>query len=152
MVRIPKAGTVGTDDVIPRLHRAGLRIAIPTPWALNSFQAPTASVVAPHRGSSVSAGSVVTLGVSGVVGSPWEKFGRHIVPEVLGESLEEATKKIWAAGLPWDVHATALPPTAATHLFSAYCVTSQAPSSGTVIAIGRGFPQLHLVELQAKPC
>jgi beta-lactam-binding protein with PASTA domain len=152
MVRIPKAGGVGIGEVIPRLHRAGLQIAIPKAWALNSFQGPTASVLAPHRGTSVPIGSVVSLGISGVVGSPWEKLGPHIVPKVLGQNLGQATKQIRAAGLPWDVHATALPPTSTANLYSAYCVTSQTPSSGTAIAIRRGSHHTRMVELQAKAC
>ena len=151
-VRIPKSGDVGIDVVIPRLHRVGLRIAIPKSWALNSFQGPIAVVLAPHAGTSVPAGSVVSLGISSAVGSPWEKLGHHVVPDVLGKTLQQATKQIAVAGLPWSVRASALPPTSTPQLFSAYCVTSQTPRSGTVIAIGRGNHQIRAVELRAKPC
>jgi hypothetical protein len=81
-----------------------------------------------------------------------ENLGRHFVPSVIGTDLDRAISQIGAAGLPWDVHATALPPTSTANLYSAYCVTSQTPSSGTAITTRRGNHQIRLVELQARPC
>jgi hypothetical protein len=81
-----------------------------------------------------------------------ENLGRHFVPSVIGTDLDRAISQIGAAGLPWDVHATALPPTSTANLYSAYCVTSQTPSSGTAIALRRGSHQIRMVELEAKPC
>lgn len=151
-VLVPKLRNQWTGAVVPRLHRAGLRIAISTPWSMTSFDGPLAFGVAPGPGTRVPAGSVVTLRVGRILGSPGQSLGRHVVPNVGHDRLDQATKQIEAAKLPWSVHATALPPTATANLFSAYCVTSQNPSSGTVITVARSNHQIREVELQAKRC
>jgi hypothetical protein len=151
-VLVPKEQNAWIGAFVPRLHRAGLRVSIPRPWGLTSFDGPVAFYPAPRPGTRVPAGSVVSVRVVGVLGSPWQRVGRHVVPDVSGESLDQAAKRIYAAGLPWRVRASPLPPTSTSDLFSAYCVTSQTPSSGTVNTTSRGNHQIRLVELQARPC
>jgi len=100
----------------------------------------------------VPAGSVVSFRIGRLLGSPGQKLGRHRVPDVDGENLDEATRQIRAAGLTWRVDARALPPTSTANVFSAYCVSSQTPGGGAVIAIGRNTHRVRMVELRAKPC
>lgn len=152
-VRVPKLVMVSMDQAMARLHHAGLRIAIPKPWAHYSFDEPLA--VATSLPTRLPAGSVVALQVGRLLGSPGGALGRHVVPDVVGKRLDQATHQIYAAKLPWYVRATSLPPTSATSLFSQYCVTSQSPDAGTVIVVGlASFTPIseREVELHAKPC
>ena len=151
-VRVPTVTSAWVDAAAPRLHRAGLRISIPHPWAITSFDGPLVFGQEPQPGTRVPAGSVVSFRIGGLLGSPGQKLGRHRVPGVGGENLDEATRDVWAAGLAWRVDATALPPTSTANVFSAYCVSSQRPGGRSVIAIGRNTHQIRMVELHAKPC
>jgi len=151
-VLVPKEQNAWIGAFVPRLHRAGLRVSIPRPWGLTSFDGPVAFYPAPRPGTRVPAGSVVSVRVVGALGSPWQRVGHHVVPDVTDESLDQATKRIYAAELPWRVRASPLPPTSTADLFSAYCVTSQSPAVGTTITIPRGFHPFRIVELHAKPC
>ena len=42
MVRVPQEGNAWIGSVVPRLHRAGFRIAIPEAWGASSFGTPMA--------------------------------------------------------------------------------------------------------------
>jgi len=150
-VLVPKEQNAWIGAVVPRLHRAGLRVSIPRPWSITSFDAPVAFDLAPDPGTRVPAESVVSLRVVGILGSPGQRPGHHVVPDASGESLDQATKRISKAGLPWVVRASRLPPTSTSDLFSAYCVMSQNPAAGTTITIPRDFHPFREVELHAKP-
>lgn len=94
----------------------------------------------------------MTLQTDGLPGIPWSNSGHHVVPGVLNTRLDDATARISAAGLPWLIHAGALPPTLTSDLFSSYCVSSQTPAPGVHVTTRQGGTQLHEVKLTAKPC
>jgi beta-lactam-binding protein with PASTA domain len=89
--------------------------------------------------------------MSGIVGMPSQVHGRHVVPDVVGATLLEATKRIQAAGLPWGVMAPPLPPTRTYNVYASYCITDQTPDAGTVVSSTPN-DQVWLVHLRADPC
>jgi hypothetical protein len=152
MVRVPREGNSAISSILPRIHHAGLRITIPATWWAGSFGGTGAIITAPTPGSRVPSGSAVTLEITEFSGLPSQRPGRHLVPRVIDATLVQATTAIAAAGLPWGVRASALPPTSTTDLYAVYCVTSQKPAGGTTMTIRVGDDKLRGVELDAKPC
>ncbi len=151
MTRVPAEGNSWIGSIIPRIHRAGLRITIPAPWGTSSYDGPAPLITSPASGSRVPRGTVVTLQMQGFLGSPYQTAGHYVVPGVIGVTLRAATAAIEASGLPWRVEATALPPTSTNDLYSSYCVDSQKPTAGTDVT----FPTTgddSIVELAAQPC
>jgi hypothetical protein len=151
-VRVPHEGNSWIGSIVPRIHDAGLRITIPAVWQAGSFGGVGAMIEAPAPGTRVPSGSAVTLEIIGIGGLPSQKPGRHLVPRITGATLAKAASAIAAAGLPWGVRATALPPTPTTDLYAVYCVTSQKPAGGTTMTIRAGDDTIRAVELDAKPC
>jgi hypothetical protein len=152
MVRVPKEGNSWIGSIVPRLHRAGLRIAIPTTWYMSSIGGAIAIIRHPTPGSRVPSGSTVTLGIDINVGLPGGWSGRFIVPDVSGEQLRRATASLDAANLPWGVRAAPLPPTATASLLTTYCVNRQKPVGGTPVTIPTATHHLWFVKLDARPC
>jgi beta-lactam-binding protein with PASTA domain len=153
MVRVPQTGNSWIGSIIPRLHRAGLRVTIPTAWSLTSSDGPGAEIESPVSGTRVPRGTVVTIRMTNILGSQGWTPGQYVVPGVLGETLELAAKHIETSGLPWSVQATALPPTATGDLYASYCVTAQNPAGGTEQAVAAsGAGQTWGVALSAQPC
>lgn len=152
MVRVPHEGNSAIESLLPRIHHAGLRITIPAGWGAGSFSGVGAVIETPTPGTRVPSGSAVTLEITQIIGMPSEQSGRHLVPQVTGATLAKAAAAIAAAGLPWGVRATALPPTSTTDLYAVYCVTSQKPAGGTTMTIRAADDRIRAVELDAKPC
>ncbi len=152
MVRVPHEGNAAITSILPRLHDAGLRIAIPAAWGAGSFSGVAAVIEAPTPGTRVPRGSAVTVEITSITGLPSQQPGRHLVPRVTGATLKKAAAAITAAGLPWGVRATPLPPTSTADLYAVYCVTSQMPAGGTTMTIRRSDDRIRHVELAAKPC
>ncbi|MGH3429290.1 MAG: hypothetical protein ACRDQZ_17270 [Mycobacteriales bacterium] len=151
-MRVPKEGNSWIGSIVPRLYRAGLSITISTAWTTSSFDGLGASIEHPPSGARVPRGSVVTLRVTNILGSPWLVPGHFVVPGVVGTTLATAAKRIEAAGLPWSVHATALPPTATHDLYASYCITEQSPAAGTEQTTATSRPAPTGVALSANPC
>jgi hypothetical protein len=152
MVRVPREGNSWIGSILPRIHNAGLRITIPAAWGVGSFSGVVPLIEAPTPSTRVPSGSAVTLEITQIIGLPSEKPGRHLVPPITGATLAKAAAAIAAAGLPWGVRATALPPTSTTDLYAVYCVTSQKPAGGTTMTIRASDDTIRGVELEAKPC
>jgi hypothetical protein len=153
MVRVPKEGNSWIGAIVPRLYRAGLRIAIPTAWSTSSYDGLAALIEHPASGTRLPRGSVVTLRVTGILGSPGWAPGNFVVPGVVDATLATATRLIEQAGLPWTVRATALPPTATDDLYASYCVTAQSPAAGTEQEVEASGPGATWgVTLSAHPC
>jgi beta-lactam-binding protein with PASTA domain len=152
MVRVPHEGNSAIASILPRIHHAGLRISIPAVWQAGSFGGVGAIIEAPTPGTRVPSGSAVTLEITAVGGLPSEQSGRHVVPRVTGATLAQATTAIAAAGLPWGVRASALPPTSTADLFAVYCVTWQKPAAGAAITFRASDDTIRGVELDASPC
>jgi beta-lactam-binding protein with PASTA domain len=152
MVRVPHEGNSAIESILPRIHRAGLRITIPTVWQAGSFGGVGAIVEAPTPGTRVPSGSTVTLEITTFGGLPSQQSGRHVVPRVIGATLVQATTAIAAAGLAWGVRASALPPTSTADLYAVYCITSQKPAGGATITFRDSDGRIRAVELAAKPC
>jgi beta-lactam-binding protein with PASTA domain len=152
MVRVPHEGNAAIESILPRIHHAGLRITIPVGWGAGSFSGVGAVIEAPTPGTRVPSGSAVTIEITSIAGLPSQAPGRRLVPRITGATLEKAAAAIAAAGLPWGVRATPLPPTSTTDLYAVYCVTSQKPAGGTTMTIRTGDDTLRYVELDAKPC
>ena len=53
MVRVPEEGNAWIGSIVPRLHHAGLRIAIPTTWYMSSLGGVSAIIRRPASGSRV---------------------------------------------------------------------------------------------------
>jgi beta-lactam-binding protein with PASTA domain len=152
VVTVPKQGNASVSSVVPRLDAAGLRVTIPAAWGTNSFSAPGARIGMPAPGTRVPRGTVVTLEMFALVGMPTQGPGRYVVPGVMGDSLTEAMASIEAAGLPWSFRAAALPATATSNLYDAYCVSGQSPEPGTSATVPPATSHLSIVRLQAEPC
>jgi beta-lactam-binding protein with PASTA domain len=152
MVRVPHEGNSALESILPRIHRAGLRITIPAGWGAGSFSGVGAVIEAPTPGRRVPSGSAVTLEITSFSGLLSQTPGRHLVPQITGATLEKAAAAITAAGLPWGVRASALPPTSTADLYAVYCVTSQKPAGGTTMTIRRSDDRIRSVELDARPC
>ena len=58
-MRVPVEGNAWIGSIIPRLHRAGLRIAIPETWGASSFGTPMALLGSPVAGTRVRFGTCV---------------------------------------------------------------------------------------------
>jgi hypothetical protein len=151
-VRVPVEGNAWIGSIIPRLHRAGLRIAIPETWGASSFGTPMALLGSPVAGTRVRFGTVETLRMTMLGGLATESLGRHVVPDVRGATLRRATAAIEAAQLAWGFRAGPLPPTATGDLYASYCVTSQRPAAGTGVTFPTSGSRIWLVELRARPC
>jgi hypothetical protein len=136
-VRVPQEGNSWIGSVIPRLHRAGLRIAIAKPWRTSSFDGLSALIRRPRAGTRVPAGSDVSLDMAALIGSPWQKTGAHRIPRVVGTTLREAARHISAAGLSWTLEAAPLPPTSTADVLASYCVTAESPAGGATIVLPR---------------
>ena len=152
MVSVPREGNSWIGSIVPRLHRAGLRIAIPAPWGASSFGSVSAMIDHPAPLTRVPAGTSVTLDIEYLVGLPGKESGRFVVPAVTGDRLSQATALLDAAHLAWGVRAAPLPPTATADLLSVYCVDRQDPAGGTPVTIPPSSRRLRLVELDARPC
>ena len=128
-VSIPSGRNIGVT--LRRLYSAGLRVTIPTGWGTTSHDGRGWVVVRPAPGTRVPLGTVVTVRMLPVLGSPTWQPGHYVVPSVVGATLKDAAGRVQAAGLPWRVRATALPPRVTADLFAIYCVTAQNPAAGT---------------------
>jgi hypothetical protein len=150
MVSIPSGRNIGVT--LRRLYRAGLRVTIPTGWGITSHDGLGWVVVRPAPGTRVPRNTVVTLRMLSVLGSPTWQPGHYVVPSVVGATLKDAASRVEAAGLPWRVRATALPPRATADLFAIYCVTAQSPAAGTAQDAPAGGNGPSGVTLVAHPC
>jgi hypothetical protein len=149
-VSIPSGRNIGVT--LRRLYRAGLRVTIPTGWGTTSNDGLGWVLVRPAPGTRVPLGTVVTVRMLSVLGSPTWQPGHYVVPSVVGATLKDAAGRVQAAGLPWRVRATALPPRATADLFAIYCVTAQSPAAGTAQDAPASGPGPSGVTLVAHPC
>jgi Tol biopolymer transport system component len=157
-VTAPAADTVAVPrfhrsrEILPWLYQAGLRITTPTAWTMTQGERLVPIIVHPTPGTNVPRGSIVTLRMA-TAGDTWAaQPGRYVVPN-LDNNLWQALRQLDNAGLPWQVHASPLPPTARETAYSAYCVTAQHPAAGTTLHISSatsGRPAV--VTVIATPC
>jgi beta-lactam-binding protein with PASTA domain len=144
-------GFHGDMGMLAVLRQRHLRIEIPARWSATEFNGPSLGPsFAP--GTRVARGSVVQLvPVPYPLGSPGVAIGSHTVPSVVGLPLSAAVSLIEHNEVAWQVAAPSLaarvPP---SDLFDAYCVTSQSPSSGTVVTYPKQSTEIRL-EVAASP-
>ena len=148
-VSIPRGRNLGVT--LRRVYRAGLRVTIPTGWDYPNDGLGWV-VVRPAPGTRVPLGTVVTVRMLSVLGSPTWQPGHYVVPSVVGATLKDAAGRVQAAGLPWRVRASALAPRATADLFAIYCVTAQNPAAGTAQDAPAAGPGPSGVTLVAHPC
>jgi beta-lactam-binding protein with PASTA domain len=135
-VAVPSLANTNLKRAIVRIHRAALRVTIPSAFYLASNSTPEVVRQTPEIGANVSAGSAVVLQlaqpptVAPVAGT------RPIrVPVLKGLRLTYAVKRLEGAGLHfWTVQR--VPPLRnrdERSLFGAYRVTGQHPTAGTIL-------------------
>jgi hypothetical protein len=83
-VMVPAEANAWIGSIIPRLHRAGLRVAIPQAWGATSYGTPIALLRSPAVGTPVPVGTVETLRMAMMGGMATETLGRRVVPDVRG--------------------------------------------------------------------
>ncbi|MGI8800700.1 MAG: PASTA domain-containing protein [Solirubrobacteraceae bacterium] len=131
-----------TGDVIAgyrRLHRVGLRMAIPSSFSVRALCRLAARAQSPAAGTRVGAGAVVTLRRLGcAVASPAGTYVRVTVPDLRGRPASAAVAWAERAGLYWEVvRLAALRPSSRGELLDNYVVVGQSPAAGATL--GRGF-------------
>jgi Tol biopolymer transport system component len=150
MVVIPRFPN--SREILPWLYQAGLRITIPTAWTATRGERFAPMIVHPTPGTKAPRASTVTLQMSTFGGTWTAKPGHYAVPNV-DSNLWQALRQLNRADLPWQVHASPLPPTAAFNLGAAYCVTAQRPAPGTTIHISSASSRPSaVVTVIANPC
>jgi beta-lactam-binding protein with PASTA domain len=138
-VTVPRvAGTADVTVAYARLRRAGLRTAIPRPFAIGSLCRPSARSQSPAPGARVPAGTTVVLRrLRCPLGSPAGGYEQALVPNVTGATASTAVRRAEAAGLYWQLsRLPPLRPSRRRSLLDNYVVTAQSPAAGTVLARG----------------
>jgi beta-lactam-binding protein with PASTA domain len=125
----PDAIGVSADAAGTALHRAQLRLSIRRPFLVSSFWGrPLVMSQSLAAGVRVPAGTPVTITVRQEPGPSICVAHRHVVSDVVGETLTRAEQE-----LPVALSATLppLPPSRVTRWENAYRVTSQSSPAGT---------------------
>ncbi|MGD0165851.1 MAG: hypothetical protein ABSC51_00975 [Gaiellaceae bacterium] len=138
-VTVPR--TVAQTDVIHAydlLHKAGLRVAIRSPFTINPLRYAIPLRFKPGPGSVVRPGSVVTITevISGPSGSPSDRdaLASARVPDFTGRSPAAVERWAEANRLYWYIRRLpALPASGRPHLFDSYRVVSQVPPPGSIL-------------------
>lgn len=134
VVRVPTVTDTQVVTAFDRLRAAGLRVAIPHRFSVDSNRVPMPVRQHPAAESSVEWGTVVTLELEGgLTGSlVWSGPGEVVLRDLVGSGLSAAIAWLDGAGLEWS--AVDLPPLASADsnsLFDNYQVTSQDRPPGT---------------------
>jgi hypothetical protein len=144
--RVVVPRVTGTDDLISaysRLHRAGLRMAIPQPFSLRSLCLPTARTQTPAAGTHVARWSTVTVHeLTCFLGSPSGGYQRAaVVPDFRGRPASSAVAWAGRNQLYWELdRLPALRSSSRAELLDNYVVTAEAPQAGSLLARGTSCP------------
>ncbi|HEY5199139.1 MAG TPA: hypothetical protein VIJ51_19125 [Solirubrobacteraceae bacterium] len=128
-------------DAYARLHRVGLRMAIPQPFSLRSLCLPTARTQSPAAGARVHRPATVTVRqLTCLLGSPAGGSQRAaVVPDFDGRPASSAVHWAERNQLYWELdRLPALRPSSRAQLLDNYVVTDQRPAAGSLLA--RGMP------------
>jgi len=143
-VVVPRVtGTYSLTDAYRRLHRAGLRMAIPQSFSLRALCLPTARTQQPAAGARVLRGATVTVRqLTCYLGSPAGGYQRAaVVPDLRGRSAASAVRWAEQNQLYWELdRLPALRPSSRPGLLDNYVVTDQRPSAGSLLTRGTACP------------
>ncbi|HEU0318145.1 MAG TPA: hypothetical protein VFR49_12490, partial [Solirubrobacteraceae bacterium] len=140
-VVVPKV-TVGYDVVAAyaRLHRLGLRLAIPQSFSLRSLCLASPRAQSPAPGARVAPGAAVTVRrLTCALGSPAgpSQAAAAVVPDFRGRPASAAVGWAERNGLYWELdRLPPLRPSTRGGLLANYVVTGQSPAAGG--RLGRG--------------
>jgi beta-lactam-binding protein with PASTA domain len=124
---------VSADDAGAALHRAGLRLSITGPFRISSFWGePIVIRQLPRAHARVFAGTTVRLSIRQEPGTAVCLAIRHVVPDIVGATLERAQRRLGAIAFS-VASVPPLPPTSLTRWEDAYRVSSQSIPAGTRI-------------------
>lgn len=136
-------GDLSPDEMFSALRALGLRVSVDfSDWSPGTISCETGLMIdhmSPATGTPVQPGTAVTIvpelmGYGSPVGNPFKKLKRYRAPNFIGRPA--------SAGLDWadhhDVcwsitHMPRLVASSAHDLYSAYRVTAQRPSPGSVV-------------------
>jgi hypothetical protein len=126
-----------------RLHRAGLRMAVPQAFSTRSLCLSTARAQTPAAGARVLRGATVTVRrLTCYVGSPAGGYQRTaVVPDLRGRSAGSAVAWAERNQLYWELdRLPPLRPSGRPGLLENYVVTGQQPAPGSLLARGTACP------------
>ena len=130
----PTATGVSADAAGETLHRAGLLLSIDGPFRLSGFWGePLVVGQSPQAHARVPAGTPVRLAIMQEQGVALCTVGRRVVPDVMGDTLAEAQRRLGAIAYSAGP-IPSLPPTSVTRWEDAYRVSHQSIRAGTRVA------------------
>ncbi len=135
--------TLGLVAAYARLHRAGLRMAVPEAFSLRSLCLPTARAQRPAAGVRVPRGAAVTVRqLTCFLGSPVGGDQRAaVVPDLRGRPASAAVAWAERNQLYWELdRLPPLRPSTRPGLLDNYVVTDQRPAAGSLLARGTACP------------